>query len=69
MLPLAAFEGDSMGQETNKDLKKKHELADEQLDKVSGGARPEGVHIDNKHHEGGGGGSEHMDPNEIIRNP
>ena len=53
-----------MGQETEKDLKKaKHELGDEQLDKVSGGARPEGEHIDNKHH---GGGAEHLgsDPQE-----
>jgi hypothetical protein len=53
-----------MGQETDKDLKKKHELGDEQLDKVSGGtARPENAHIDSKHHEDGGGHQQDMNPN------
>jgi hypothetical protein len=42
-----------MGQETDKDLKKKHELGDDQLDKVSGGHAP-----------GEGRGEHHIDPNE-----
>jgi hypothetical protein len=58
-----------MGQETDKDLKKaKHELGDEQLDKVSGGAILDNEHLpESRRGEGGHGGPTGMEPDPSRR--